>query len=75
MNKKINWNLISNITTIISMIAVLIGFIFMANIIKDQNEKLTNLNKRIGELEQFYQVYDNVHQYYFEFDSGIKKVD
>ena len=75
MKRKINWNLISNITTIISMIAVLIGFIFMANIIKDQNEKLTNLNKRIGELEQFYQVYDNVHQYYYQFDDGIKKVD
>lgn len=75
MKKKINWNLISNITTIISMAAVLIGFVFMANVIHKQNEKLTNLNKRIGELEQFYQVYDNVHQYYYQFDDGIRKVE
>ena len=75
MKRKINWRLISDWAIILGIITILIGITFMANVIHKQNEKLINLNKRIGELEQFYQVYDNVHQYYFEFDSGIKKVE
>lgn len=68
MKKKINWNLISNITTIISMTAVLIGFIFMANIIKEQKN-------RIRALEIQYKLFEQDFNQLYEIDPGIKKVD
>lgn len=66
--KRINWNLISNVTTIISMTAVLIGFIFMANVIHEQNLKIDNLHKRLTSVEVMQQVYSRVHDYYCEIE-------
>lgn len=53
MKKKINWKLISDITTIIAMTAVLIGYTFLAIEIKECKQRLEDLeikyelNKRI----------------------------
>lgn len=68
MKKKINWNLIANITTIISMIAVLIGFIFMAN-------KVHSYKERIEWLEFRYKIVEQDLQDFYEIDPGIRIVE
>lgn len=68
MNKKINWRLISDIAVIVSMIAVLIGFIVFAN-------KLNEYKNRIRALELQYRLVEQDLEDLYEIDSGIKKVD
>ena len=41
--KKINWKLISDIAVIISMTAVLIGYLFLATEIQQCKQRLDNL--------------------------------
>lgn len=68
MKNKINWKLISDITTIISMTAVLIGFIVFAN-------KLNEYKERIRRLELQYRLIEQDLEEKYEIDPGIKKVD
>lgn len=65
---KINWQFISNIATIISMTAVLIGFIVFANKLKEHKE-------RIQALEIQYKLFEQDFEEKYEIDPGIRKVD
>lgn len=64
MKKKINWKLISDIAVIISMTAVLIGFIFLANRIQELQKEIDKLNVIHAIKETLYDEYD--------VDPGIK---
>ena len=66
--KKINWKLISDIAVIISMTAVLIGFIVFAN-------KLNEYKKRIEKLELEYRIVETDLIDKYDIDPGIRKVD
>lgn len=66
--KKINWQLISNISVCIAMIAVLIGFIVFAN-------KLKEYKKRIETLEFQYKIFEQDFEEKYNIDPGIKKID
>ena len=65
--KKINWKLISDITVIISMTAVLIGFIVFAN-------KLSEYKQRIKRLELQYRLIEQDLEEKYEIDPGIKNI-
>ena len=64
MKNKINWKLISDIAVIISMTAVLIGFIFLANRIQELQKEIDKLNVIHTIKETLYDEYD--------VDPGIK---
>ena len=66
--KKINWQLISNISVCIAMIAVLIGFIVFAN-------KLKEYKQRIEKLEFQYKIIEQDIEDNYEIDPGIKVVN
>ena len=66
--KKINWKLISDIAVIISMTAVLIGFIVFAN-------KLNEYKRRIERLELEYRIVETDLIDKYDIDPGIRKVD
>lgn len=66
--KKINWKLISDIAVIISMTAVLIGFIVFAN-------KLSDYKNRIQRLELQYRLIEQDLEEKYDIDSGIRKVN
>lgn len=63
--KKINWKLISDIAVIVSMTAVLIGFIVFAN-------KLSEYKERIKRLELQYRVIEQDLEEKYEIDPEIK---
>lgn len=65
--KKINWKLISDIAVIISMTAVIIGFIVFAN-------KLSEYKNRIRALELQYRLIEQDLEEKYEIDPGIKKI-
>ena len=74
--KKINWKLLGDITTIISMTAVLIGFIVMANKIHNIDEELKNMknelmkeniNLKLENQSLWELYYDNVSEYNGEY--------
>lgn len=66
--KKVNWQMISDIAVIISMTAVLIGFIVFAN-------KLKEYKKRIETLEFQYKIFEQDFEEKYNIDPGIKKID
>lgn len=68
MKDKINWRLISDIAVIISMTAVLIGFIVFAN-------KLSEYKNRIRTLELQYRLIEQDLEEKYEIDPGIRKVN
>ena len=68
MKSKINWRLISDIAVIISMTAVLIGFIVFAN-------KLNEYKRRIQALEIQYKLFEQDLEEKYDIDPGIRKVD
>ena len=68
MKSKINWRLISDIAVIISMTAVLIGFIIFAN-------KLNEYKRRIQALEIQYKLFEQDLEEKYDIDPGIRKVD
>jgi hypothetical protein len=65
--KKINWKLISDIAVIISMTAVIIGFIVFAN-------KLNEYKERIKKLELQYRLIEQDLEEKYEIDPGIKNI-
>lgn len=68
MSRKEFWKRTSDILTIISMAAVLIGFIVFAN-------KLNEYKNRIRALELQYRLVEQDLEDLYEIDPGIKKVD
>lgn len=66
--KKINWQLTSNIAVILSMLAVLIGFTFLAT-------QMSKFRQRLERLELNYSIIEGDFNQLYEIDPGIKKVD
>lgn len=65
--KKINWKLISDITTILTMIVILIGFLFLA-------DKLKEYKERIETLEVQYKLVEQDLNDLYEIDPGIRVI-
>lgn len=66
--KKINWRLISDWAIILGIISILIGITFMANKLKEYEDRIVRLEIKYRIVEQ--DLIDN-----YEIDPGIKKVD
>ncbi|MEE3344289.1 MAG: hypothetical protein VZS44_09385 [Bacilli bacterium] len=65
--KKINWRLLGDITTILTMIVVLIGFLFLA-------DKLKEYKERIKILEVQYRLVEQDLNDLYEIDPGIRVI-
>ena len=68
MKRKINWRLISDWAIILGIITILIGITFMANKLKEYEDRIVRLEIKYRIVEQ--DLIDN-----YEIDPGIKKVN
>ena len=68
MKNKINWILISNIAVILSLVAVLIGYIVMM-------DAVAKFEKRLQRLELNYSLIEDDFNQLYDIDPGIRKVD